>query len=312
MIFASLGRVHRIGLVETRTAGSDDSAPKQQVRYQHDDHLGSAVVELDEALTPLSYEEYQPYGTTALSLGLASKRYRFSGVERDEETGLQSHGVRYYAPWLGRWTCADPIGLRGGINAFAYCSSSPVNRHDPGGTKDEPAKQKRQRAQLDWMITNGKREVAAREKAGAIKKKLGPRGPRHDEKQILEDSKKAGANFEFRRLAFAELHPSASRPSSWAPRSSSSSLPSSPWALAAPRSVYWPSVNMTERVTPAGPKRSAGARSALTPVGAEATPTVYFSKIFSVPFNPLRHVHAGPVHPQVLFLVARTRPRSRR
>lgn len=48
------------------------------------------------------YEEYHPYGSTAWwSSGgdteVSKKRYRYTGMERDEETGLQCHGVRYYA-----------------------------------------------------------------------------------------------------------------------------------------------------------------------------------------------------------------------
>ena len=38
-----------------------------------------------------------------------SKRYRYTGKERDEENGFTYHGARYYAPWLGRWVSADPL-----------------------------------------------------------------------------------------------------------------------------------------------------------------------------------------------------------
>src|SRR5207249_12261329 len=45
-----------------------------------------------------------------------------SGKERDTETGFTYHGARYYAPWLGRWLNADPIGHTDGLNVFAYRS----------------------------------------------------------------------------------------------------------------------------------------------------------------------------------------------
>jgi len=32
-------------------------------------------------------------------------------MERDDESGLAYHSARYYAPWLGRWTAADPVSL---------------------------------------------------------------------------------------------------------------------------------------------------------------------------------------------------------
>ena len=57
-------------------------------------------------------------------------------MERDEETGLQRHGVRYYAGWLGRWVSSDPIGLGGGINRYGYCSGDPVAARDISGLAD--------------------------------------------------------------------------------------------------------------------------------------------------------------------------------
>jgi RHS repeat-associated protein len=68
------------------------------------------------------YEEYHPYGTSAYrsfqSSEVSAKRYRYTGKERDEETSLYYHGARYYAPWLGRWTQADPAGTVDGTNLY--------------------------------------------------------------------------------------------------------------------------------------------------------------------------------------------------
>lgn len=47
-------------------------------------------------------------------------------MERDEETGLNYHTARYYAPWVARWVSADPIGVKGGLNLYGYCKSNPV------------------------------------------------------------------------------------------------------------------------------------------------------------------------------------------
>jgi RHS repeat-associated protein len=129
----------RVALAETLISGQN-AGPGQVVRYQHDDHLGSAVLELDEGAVPLSYEEFHSYGTTALFAGLASKRYRYSGKERDEETGLGYHSARYLASWLGRWISADPMGHTVGVNGYAYASDNPLRRHDPGGTDDKDVK----------------------------------------------------------------------------------------------------------------------------------------------------------------------------
>lgn len=127
----------RIALVETRTQGHDGS-PRQLIRYQFGNHLGSASLELDDEAEIISYEEYSPYGSTSYqamdtNLKAAGKRYRYTGKERDKETGLYYHGARYYAPWLGRWASCDPIAIKGGINAYAYAAASPVCLADHNG-----------------------------------------------------------------------------------------------------------------------------------------------------------------------------------
>ena len=95
--------------------GPKRASPPQLIRYQFGNHLGSASLELDDQAQIISYEEYTPYGSTSYqavrSQTETPKRYRYTGKERDEESGLYYHGARYYAPWLGRWTSCDPAGL---------------------------------------------------------------------------------------------------------------------------------------------------------------------------------------------------------
>jgi RHS repeat-associated protein len=129
--------LRRIALVDTRTVGDDGSAG-QLIRYQLANHLGSAAVETDGQGDVITYEEYHPYGTTSWQAGrtlaeVSLKRYRYSGLERDEESGFGHHGARYYAPWIGRWTAADPAGLVDGPNVYAYSTDNPVVLHDPNG-----------------------------------------------------------------------------------------------------------------------------------------------------------------------------------
>ncbi len=49
------------------------------------------------------------------------------------ETGLHFNWNRYYDPDTGRYISADPIGLQGGINLYAYANNNPINRIDPMG-----------------------------------------------------------------------------------------------------------------------------------------------------------------------------------
>lgn len=134
----------RIALVETRTldtAGADPSA-RQLIRYQLGNHLGSAVLELDAQARIISYEEYSPYGSTTYQAVRdrteSAKRYRYTGKERDEESGLYYHGARYYAPWLARWTACDPLGIAATLNGLAYARGNPLRNVDPTGMADEP------------------------------------------------------------------------------------------------------------------------------------------------------------------------------
>lgn len=130
----------------TRTIAVVETTATDTVhRYQLTDHLGSTAVELDENSALLSYEEYHPFGTTSFraATGAAQvslKRYRFTGKEKDTETGLYYHGARYYACWLGRWLSPDPAGFVDGPNIYAYSRNNPVVLTDPNGKAAEDKK----------------------------------------------------------------------------------------------------------------------------------------------------------------------------
>jgi RHS repeat-associated protein len=140
----------RIALVETRTAGNESGVPRQLIRFQFGNHLGSASLELDDQARIVSYEEYTPYGSTSYQAVRSQtdtpKRYRFTGKERDEESGLYYHGARYYAAWIGRWTSCDrvflsPTELPGEpcAGGYTYTRNRPVTLRDPDGHLDDEA-----------------------------------------------------------------------------------------------------------------------------------------------------------------------------
>jgi len=135
---------HRFVMIETITQNTDPvPLPSEKVglrlmRYQLYNHYGSATLELDAGAKVISYEEYHPFGTTAYqanntAIKAAAKRYRYTGMERDDETGLEYHSARYYLPWLGRWLSVDSIGIEGGINDYVYCANNPINKTDTNG-----------------------------------------------------------------------------------------------------------------------------------------------------------------------------------
>lgn len=129
----------RLLLVEDVVSTSNPRlTPGLLPRYQCSNHLGSAVLELDDEARIISYEEYHPFGTSAYramssGIAVAAKRYRYTGKERDGESGLYYHGARYYTPWLARWVSCDPAGPPVGLNLYEYCRSNPIALCDPDG-----------------------------------------------------------------------------------------------------------------------------------------------------------------------------------
>lgn len=121
---------------------------EQSIRFQMENHLGSVAMEMDLEGLLISYEEYFPYGGTAIIAGknqqeVQAKDYRYSGKECDDSTGLYYYGARYYVSWLGRWTKPDPAGTIDGLNLYAFVTGNPVSNTDQVGlsaerTADQP------------------------------------------------------------------------------------------------------------------------------------------------------------------------------
>jgi RHS repeat-associated protein len=120
----------RIALVRAGPAPPDDAGPV--VQYHLGDHLGSSSLVVDQVGNFINREEYTANGETSFG-SFAKKRYRFTGKERDEESRLYYHGLRYYAPWVARWASCDPAESLSPTNLYAYVRNNPMRNVDPTG-----------------------------------------------------------------------------------------------------------------------------------------------------------------------------------
>ena len=123
-------------------ARETDQEGQTKTHFQLTNHLGSISLELDENGELITYEEYFPFGGSSFIAGRSEreinlKDYRYSGKERDHNTGLYYFGYRYYAHWIGGWMSPDPIGPEDAENLYLFVQNNPVKLVDVNGLSSE-------------------------------------------------------------------------------------------------------------------------------------------------------------------------------
>ena len=83
------------------------------VTYYHTDAIGSVRMITDANGQVVARYDYFPFGEPCefdpCANASNSQPRRFGGKERDQETGLDYFGARYYASGTGRFTTVDPV-----------------------------------------------------------------------------------------------------------------------------------------------------------------------------------------------------------
>jgi len=113
--------------------------PETNRFFYHPDHLGSSSFITDANGEGYQHLQYLPFGETAVSQKLSwwSTPYQFTGKEKDDETGYNYFGARYYNSDVSVWLSVDPMSdERSWLSPYNYCQLNPANRTDPTGTID--------------------------------------------------------------------------------------------------------------------------------------------------------------------------------
>ena len=121
------------------TVGAAAQPPDVTVEYYHLDAVGSVRAVTDATGAVVRRYDYRPFGEgDGVSAG--ADPLRFTGKERDAETGLDYFGARHYAQRTGRFTTVDPVQTTSDNladpqrwNRYAYVRNNPLRFSDPDG-----------------------------------------------------------------------------------------------------------------------------------------------------------------------------------
>jgi RHS repeat-associated protein len=120
----------------TQTDNVDEPIAMQRgsaTSYYERDGLGSITSLTAANGTVAQSYTYDSFGNVTNSSGSLTNFFRYTARDYDTETNLYYYRARYYDPTSGRFTSEDPLGLRGGVNRYAYTRNSPTNFIDPSG-----------------------------------------------------------------------------------------------------------------------------------------------------------------------------------
>jgi RHS repeat-associated protein len=155
--------------------------------YYFGDHLGSSRSIVQAGQTTACYEaDFLPYGKERVVTNTCPQNYKFTGKERDTESGLDFFGARYFASTLGRFVSPDPLLNSGqpwnpqSWNRYAYVENNPLRYTDPLGlfkwakNCDEGADAacKAERDRFRKSLENAKKAAEGLEKGSKERKQL--------------------------------------------------------------------------------------------------------------------------------------------
>src|ERR1022692_500765 len=111
------------------------------IYYYYGDHLGTARLITDGGGTKCYDADYFPWGEEQqIYVNTCPQNYKFTGKERDPDTGSDYFGARWYKGTMARFYSPDPVGIMKQKlidpqqwNMYTYVRNNPLRFIDPFG-----------------------------------------------------------------------------------------------------------------------------------------------------------------------------------
>ena len=145
-----------------KLTGGTVNVTGEPVFFYHSDHLGSASYITDDHGYETQHLVYLPFGELRSNRAYLNVKnnnyneqhwvdwkyntsqfetsYKFNGKEKDEESGYNYYGARFYYDYLSIFLSVDPLSDKyPHLTSYAYCANNPIMLIDPDGRKITPA-----------------------------------------------------------------------------------------------------------------------------------------------------------------------------
>jgi RHS repeat-associated protein len=114
------------------------------ISYFFSDHLGSSRVVTSATGGIVDESDFYPFGGERVITSTSGNNYKFTGKERDTESGLDYFAARYYSSQFGRFMTPDwadtpttvpyaDFGNPQSLNLYTYVGNNPITRFDVDG-----------------------------------------------------------------------------------------------------------------------------------------------------------------------------------
>ena len=118
------------------------------------DHLGSTrLLTGYPTASVVECDDYYPFGEQISCGGTSTTTHKFTGYERDSESGNDYAMTREYVSRLGRFSALDPLGGNAAnpqtLNRYTYAGNNPISAVDRTGTTTTDPQQSQDGTQGD-------------------------------------------------------------------------------------------------------------------------------------------------------------------